>query len=95
MHNTNVVFRVGMFDYEIYFEQISVYFIWKVLWINFFWLTHFKLTYLGIMCASIGLTRIVMFLHIWCVIGRCRQLFSLAIKARKENFNLCLFNLKL
>jgi hypothetical protein len=66
--NTNVVFGVRVFEDVICFEQVNVFFrnLFKIHHELFFYLqfAHLKLIYLGIMCVSVGLTRIIMLLHI-------------------------------
>ncbi len=66
--NISVIFGVRMFEEVICFEQVSVFFqnlfeIHHELFLNL-QSTHLKLIYLGIMCVSVSLTKIIMFLHI-------------------------------
>jgi hypothetical protein len=66
--NISAIFGVRVFEDVICFEQVSVFFqnLFKIhheLFLNL-QSTHLKLIYLGIMCVSVSLTKIIMFLHI-------------------------------
>jgi hypothetical protein len=66
--NTSAIFGVRAFEDVICFEQVSVFLkkLFKIHHELFFYLqfAHLKLIYLGTMCVSVILTRIIMLLHI-------------------------------
>jgi hypothetical protein len=65
MHNTDVVFGVGVFEDATCFEQVLFLYLFER-HVNqiIFLFAHLKLTYLGILCVSASLTKITMFSHI-------------------------------